>query len=99
MKILVQWEIHPDKRTDVFAAFAAMELSDYQAQGGPNITTLGRWHDVANGRGVGVIETTDPDAISEWLMKWNPAVDFELSIVHDDAEAHALIRKHVASQD
>ena len=97
MKILVQWEIHPDKRQEVFAGFAAMELADYQVQGGPNVETLGRWHDLVNGRGLSVIETTDPDAVSEWLMNWNPAVDFDLSIVHDDADAHALVRRHVAS--
>ena len=98
MKILIQWEIHPDKREEVFAAFAAMELADYQGMGGPNVKTLGRWHDVVNGRGLGVVETTDPDAISVWLMKWNAAVDFEISIVHNDEEAHSLIREHVAAQ-
>ena len=98
MKIAVHWEIHPDKREDVFAAFAGMELSDYQGMGGPNVETIGRWHDVINGRGFSVLETTDPDAISEWLLKWNAAVDFEIAIVHDDAEAHAMVRKHVTDQ-
>jgi len=98
MKIMIQWEIHPEQRQDVFAAFAAMDLADYQAQPGPNVATLCRWHDVANGRGVGVFETTDPTAITELLIKWNAAVDFELSVVHDDAEAHALIKDHVASE-
>lgn len=98
MKILLQWEIHPDKRTDVFAAFAGMELADYQAMGGPNVTTLGRWHDLINGRGLAVLETTDPDAITEAMLKWNAAVDFELAVVHDDAEAHAMVRKHLTDQ-
>jgi hypothetical protein len=31
-------------------------------------------------------------------MKWNAAVDFEISIVHDDEEAHALVREHVAAE-
>ena len=97
MKILVQWEIHPERRDDVFAAFAAMDLADYQAMGGPNVKTLGRWHDLINGRGFGVLETSDPDAVSVWMMKWNAAVDFEISIVHDDEEAHALVREHVAA--
>jgi hypothetical protein len=97
MKIMLQWEIHPDQRQDVFAAFAAMDLDAYKAQAGPNVTTLARWHDVGNGRGVAVFETTDPTALSEVLMKWNSAVDFEMSLVHDDDEAHALIRNHLAS--
>ncbi len=97
MKIMIQWEIHPDRRQDVFAAFAAMDLADYKAQPGPNVTTLARWHDVINGRGVAVFETTDPTALSELLIKWNAAVDFELALVHDDEEAHSLIKSQFAS--
>ena len=98
MKIVLQWEIHPDRREEVFTAFAGMDLSDYQVMGGPHVETLGRWHDLINGRGFSVLETTDPDAITEWMLKWNAAVDFELSIVHDDAEAHAIVRRHVADR-
>ena len=99
MKFMVQWEIHPERRSDVFEVFAEMELADYQAMQGPNVTTIGRWHDIANGRGVAILESTDADAIAVTLMKWNEAVDFEISIAHDDAEAHALIRAHVGEDD
>ena len=99
MKFMVQWELHPERRADVFEVFADMELADYQAMAGPDVTTIGRWHDIANGRGVAIFETAHPDALSVLLMKWNEAVDFEISIVHDDAEAHALIRDHVGSDD
>ena len=95
MKIMVQWEVHPDKREEVFAAFAAMSLAEYQGQLGPTVTTLGRWHDLANARGVGVFETTDQQALTEVLLKWSAAVDFEFSLVHDDAEAHALVKSHL----
>ena len=96
MKVMVQWEVHPDQRAEVFAAFAAMDLDDYKAQPGPTITTIGRWHDVANGRGVGIFETDDQAALARVLLQWNVAVDFEISLVHDDDEAHALIREHLA---
>jgi len=98
MKILVQWEIHPDKRQDVFATFGGMELADYQAQLGPNVTVIGRWHDLSNGRGLAVLETTDQDALARVLMAWNAGVDFEFSFVHDDEEAHSLVREHLATQ-
>ena len=97
MKFMITWEIHPSKRQDVFAAFASMNLTDYQNQPGPSIQALGRWHDVANGRGIAICETTDAAALSAWLMKWNHAVDFTFAVVHDDAEAHALVEKHVAA--
>jgi hypothetical protein len=96
MKFMFHWEIHPDKRHEVFAGFAAMELADYQSQQGPSIEVIGRWHDIVNGRGVGICETDDPAALSAWLMKWNAVVDFDMAVVHDDAEAHAIARKHVA---
>ena len=99
MKIMIQWEVHPDQRAEVFAAFASMDLEEYQNGGGPTVTTLGRWHDVINGRGVSIAETDDPDALSRWLLAWNVGVDFEISIVHTDEEAHAMIRDHLASQD
>jgi hypothetical protein len=97
MKFMITWEIHPDKRQAVFAGFAEMNLADYQKQQGPNIKVLGRWHDVMNGRGVGICETDDASALSTWLLKWNPAVDFQIAVVHEDAEAHALIKKHVTA--
>ena len=95
MKLMVNWEIHPDKRQAVLAGFAGMDLAEYQKQQGPNIKVLGRWHDVINGRGVGILETTDAAAVTAWLLKWNPAVDFQVAVVHEDAEAHALIKAHV----
>ena len=99
MKFMIQWEIHPERRSDVFEVFAEMELDDYKAMQGPDVTTIGRWHDIANGRGVAILETTHPDALSVTLMKWNEAVDFDISVVHDDDEAHALIREHVSADD
>lgn len=98
MKFMIQWTIHPERCQDVFGGFAAMDLADYQSQQGPSITLLGRWHDLINGRGMGICETDDAAALSAWLMKWNGVVDFEMSVVHDDAEAHALARRHVAEE-
>lgn len=92
MKLMIQWELHADKRHDVVAAWAAMDLAEYQKQQGPSIKVLGRWHDLINGRGVGVCETDDAEALSRWLLKWNAVVDFEVAVVHDDEEAHAIAR-------
>ena len=92
MKFMIQWEIHPDMRTEVFEGWAQMDLADYQAQQGPTIEVIGRWHDVINGRGIGIVETTDANALSGWLMKWHGAVDFDINVVLEDEEAYALAR-------
>jgi len=96
MKLMVQWECHPEKRHDVFSGWAEMELADYQAMAGPNVKTIGRWHDVINARGVVILETDDAAALSMSLLKWNSVVDFDVAVVHEDEEAHAIVRKHLA---
>jgi hypothetical protein len=96
MKFMIQWECHPDKRQDVFTGWAGMDLADYQAMNGPKVHTIGRWHDLINARGVVIVETEDGGALSQALLKWNAVVDFDISVVHDDEEAHALVRGHLA---
>ena len=93
MKLMIFWELHPDKRHDVFAAFAGMDLKDYQSQHGSSIKLIGRWHDVINGTGVGICETDDAEALSLWLMKWHAVCDFEMVPVLDDEEAHKVAKE------
>ena len=92
MKMMIAWELHPEKRSEIISGFSKMDLADYQAQQGDTIEVLGRWHDIVNGRGVAICETDDSEALSRWLLKWNAGVDFEIAVVHDDEEAHAIIR-------
>jgi hypothetical protein len=96
MKLMIHWEIHPEKRHDVFAAWADMDLADYQTQQGPSVQVLGRWHDLVNFRGVAICETDDAEAFSRWLLDWNAVVDFEVSVVHTDEEAHAIAKQMAA---
>ena len=96
MKLMIHWEIQPDKRHDVFAAFAGMDLDDYQSEQGPNVKLIGRWHDVINATGVAICETDDAEALALWLMKWNSVCEFKMVTVLDDEEAHAVARKVVA---
>ncbi|MFN2166320.1 MAG: DUF3303 domain-containing protein, partial [Anaerolineae bacterium] len=37
-----------------------------------------------------MVETDDPAALSAYLLKWNAVVDFDIGVVDDDAEAHAI---------
>ena len=97
MKLMIRWEIHPDRRTDVLSGFAGMELSDYQTQQGPAIKVLGRWHDIINMTGVAICETDDAEALGLWLAQWHAVCDFDIATVLDDEEAHAAARKVVAA--
>ena len=98
MKLMITWEVHPSERAEVMAVFAGMDLADYQSQQGPTIKILDRWHDLLNARGFGVCETDDPQALSAWLMNWHSAVDFEVFVVHDDAEAHEIVKGQYGSE-
>lgn len=80
----------------MFSAWAETDLADYQSQQGPSIEVLGRWHDLVNLRGVAICETDDAEALSRWLLDWNAAADFEISVVHTDEEAHAIAEEMAA---
>jgi len=93
MKLMVYWQLHPEKRHDVFGAFGGMDLADYQSQQGSTINVIGRWHDVAGGTGVAICETDDAEAFSAWLLAWISVCDFEMAPVLTDEEAHSVCRK------
>jgi len=90
MKIMVCWTLHPDKRAEVLESFGKMDLDEYKNQQADSIKLVGRWHDMAGGRGWAVLDTDDAEAVSSWLLKWNAAVDFDIAIVHEDDDAHRL---------
>ena len=96
MKLMIRWEIHPDRRADVLAGFAGMDLRDYQTQQGPAVEVLGRWHDIINMTGIAICETDDAEALGLWLAQWHAVCDFDIAPVLDDEEAHAAARKVVA---
>jgi hypothetical protein len=96
MKLMIHWKIPMDKRHEVLAAFAAMDLNDYQTQQGSAINVIERWHDVINCTGVVICETDDAQALGQWLMNWNAVCDFEIAPVVDDEEAHAIAKKTAA---
>ena len=95
MKLMIFWQLHADKRHDVFSGFADMDLADYQSMQGPNVNLIGRWHDVMNGTGVAIVETDDAEALSSWLMNWHAVADYDMVPVLDDEEAHALCTRMV----
>ena len=59
---------------------------------GPAIRLIRRWHDLVRGHGVAICESDDAVAVSQWCLNWNTLLDFEIGIVHDDAETQAIGR-------
>ncbi len=92
MKLLVTWTMHEGKLHETLEQFASMTDADEQAMMG-NVRRIGRWHDVARGRGAAVYEVEDAAAFSSYALRWNHAMDIDVSVVLDDDETRALGQK------
>jgi len=93
---MVRWQIHSDKRHEVVATFAGMELEDYQAGSGPDVNIIGRWHDSLTLTGVVIAEAETAQALVKWVHPWQSVCDFEILPALTDEEAHALARELMA---
>ena len=51
MKFMLTWKLNSDAKMDAFAAFSQMTPEDDAADHGPDITMIGRWHDMTSGTG------------------------------------------------
>ena len=49
------------------------------------VKMIGRWHSVAGGRGVTVMEASDPQAVAQWAQEWSDVIHFDLYPAIDDA--------------
>ncbi len=90
MKFMVKWRVFPEMRHEVMKGFSMMSESDLQNDLGGNIKLIGRWHDVSKFEGVAICECDDPQALANWALNWNHAMDLETSVVLDDAEVQAI---------
>ena len=98
MKILLQWEIPLNQRELLYKEFAAMELSDYEAQWDvPGVTKIGSWHNAATGKALAIVETENPNLVADLVLSWNSLAEVEMSVVFDDAETHAQARRHASA--
>lgn len=93
MKFMLLYKIHPEKRQEALKGFSQMSPDDDNADTGPQVKLIGRWHDVAHSKGVAIFESDDAAAIFNWALNWNPVLDLEISPVLDDAETRALGKK------
>jgi hypothetical protein len=91
MKFMLTWRLYPDKKVDAMTGFSQMTSADDEADHGPKVTLVGRWHNVAAGTGVAICESDDVDAVYRWGLNWAPMLDLTVEPVLDDAAARAVI--------
>ena len=91
MKFMITWRLHADKRVDAMTAFAKMTPADDEADTGPGVSLIGRWHNPGEGTGVAVCESDSATAVHRWALNWAPVLDLTVEAVLDDAEARAVI--------
>jgi len=94
MKIMVTWQMYPGELHETLDKFAAMSPKDEQAAMTADVKLIGRWHDVARGRGVAIYETDNAKAISSYALNWNGVMDLDVSIVLDDDDTREVGRSH-----
>jgi hypothetical protein len=91
MKFMVTWQIHPDKKLDVLAAWAAIPAAK-RADLGKGVKFIGRWHNTAGGSGVAIVDTLDLGALNRYLGKWSPYMELQVAPVMDDRESGAVAK-------
>ena len=89
---MVSWDIHPDKRLDVFQKWCSLTPEE-RADTGEGVTLIGRWHNTAEMTGVGIYETDDVSALFTYLGQWNPIMDLVIAPVVEDEESAAVGRQ------
>ena len=90
MKFMVTWEMHPGALHETLERFAALSPEQDRELMGPNVSLIGRWHDLTRGRGVAIFEATDAAALMKYALAWNNYMELDIAPVLDDAEAAAL---------
>lgn len=98
MKFMISWKFHPGKLNEGLAFFSQMTPEQDAADRGDRVKQIGRWHDLARGRGVAICESDSAEAISAWALNWNGIMDCDIAIVLDDAETRALGKKRAKSK-
>jgi hypothetical protein len=90
MKFMITWQFHQGKLHEGYAQFFKMTPEHDAADRGNRIKQIGRWHDLARGRGVVICESDSAEALANWALNWNGLLDADVVPVLDDNETRAL---------
>ncbi len=97
MKFMVSWSIDQDKWLPILKQWGSMTPQE-RANVGEGVKMIGRWHDMAGRRGVGILETTDLAALNRYIGQWNPVMDIDIAPVLDDEESAEVAKSLAAEQ-
>src|SRR5215210_5949162 len=90
MKFMCTWQFHQGKIQEAYSHFFKMTPEQDAADRGSGVTQIGRWHDLARGRGVVICEADSAEAMANFALNWNGLLDVDIVPVLDDNETRAL---------
>jgi len=88
MKFMITYEIRPENRSASGKRFL-------ETGGGPpaGVTMLGRWHRAAGLAGFVLCESSNAEAIGNWVYEWNDLLNFEVIPVVDDEQVSRILSR------
>ncbi|MDZ4675493.1 MAG: DUF3303 family protein [Gemmatimonadota bacterium] len=94
MKFMVSWQTHSDKVADVVGGWASTTRAQ-RADLGKGVKLIGRWHNMAAGNGVLIVETSNLAALNRYIGQWTPYMDIDVSPVMTDDESATVCKQIV----
>ncbi|MEJ6722761.1 DUF3303 domain-containing protein [uncultured Ilumatobacter sp.] len=100
MLFMIEFKINHEQKMETFGAFSGMTADDDAAvEQAHGFKQIGRWHDIANGRGVAIVEAESAEAVHGFLLMWAGGCNImNITPVLDDSGARAVISGYLASQ-
>ena len=87
---MLTYHFSPEEQEEAIERF--MEGSALEEPEG--IESVSRWHSVSGGHGWNVVETDDPQHITDWVLNWGDLIDYEVTPVIDDEQLGEVFVKH-----
>ena len=88
---LITWKAEHSTKMEAFKHFAHMTEADDRAQEGPDMRTIGRWHNIADGSGVNIVEAKSADVVYAYILNWAEFMAITVTPVLDDASVRKVI--------
>ena len=88
---LITYKCEHSTKMETFKHFAHQTEADDRAQEEPDMRTIGRWHNIADGSGVGIVEAKSEDVVYAFILNWAPFLEAKVSPLLDDASARKVV--------
>ena len=88
---LITWKLEHSTKMETIKHFAHQTEADDRAQEGPDMRTIGRWHNIADGSGVNIVEAKSADVVYAYILNWAEFMAITVTPVLDDASVRKVI--------